>query len=743
MPDPLLLAADDDFVIEERPPEREKPVPRRPGATMTKSAPPPPPPPEDEPPEPPEPARPKARKAAGPGIKAWLAAFWDSSPPMRKTLVRVITVVVVILIGVVLYLGFSSSPPPPELPPEPLPPPPKKEEPPPPKKVDPSKPEVAPPPRLVVVRVEPPFTAARFLLDRAANPAAFDAMYIDKQVTIHGVCGRAIPGVIELSDREVYEADPTGGIICTLQKKEKEEAAGPLMQSGRPVTIRGIYQPPVGATFGSRISLTDSEVVGTTCPGDDLYRDKEVLIAGLVRSVTVAEDGGLPTVSLERPTTTTPITVQGIFRASQAAEVAKLKPGQPVLLRGRCSGRIYKNVRLDNCSLVNPLGPPDTTVIAVTADRFCAIYEVDLLPAPRPTAETFAVPVTAEQLVTAFEADPKAAAGLYRFRPVRLTSPILSSTPSSRTVVFEVGTTHRLQVNAAFTATAFKAVRPDDTTLTIRGTCTGVHGTTIRIEDAEVVDPDATNPATHTVAEYLPFKPGRELLYDLLQPVNMPQPGGKPKEPVIQRWSLKCVEPDQIRSTLVRVGTFPGTTLFADPPVEPKWIKEKEPAKSKTPPPPPPMMVSRYRVRENTIEVAQPPAPGQAQPFWDPVLQIGLKKGNSWSADMPGGRIVQYTVVAFTKDDAGRNQLEIKRVVRNPENASRWEESAILYVHGLGEVRRTTTVRAAMGDPVVIAEMRLVPAELGEPGGKTDGKEPEKKDAKEAAPAPRKAPDSK
>ena len=78
--------------------------------------------------------------------------------------------------------------------------------------------------------------------------------------------------------------------------------------------------------------------------------------------------------------------------------------------------------------------------------------------------------------------------------------------------------------------------------------------------------------------------------------------------------------------------------------------------------------------------------------------------------------MVRYTVMRFTTD-AGRSQVEIRRVGSNPKDTDRMEESTIVYAKGVGEVRRTVGVRVGAASSVTISEMRLAdgPAEEPEP----------------------------
>src|SRR5262249_23033493 len=338
-------------------------------------------------------------------------------------------------------------------------------------------PAEAPPPRLVIPRIEGQFTSARLRAERAEDPTAFDWDYAGKVLLIRGTYATGGGGAVILSD----EGGEGTAISCLLQ------SPAPTLQPGQPVTVRGRYV--------AGLRLSQCEVLDTSCPADDQYKGKEVQITGLVDKGTSPEDvGRFPTITLVPPTTDCPVTVRGFFRAAKAENVGRLKAGQPVVVRGRCSGRSFRVVRLDNCVVVPPTDPPDPNAIAVPAARFFADYEPELLVMDRPGPNAEPVAVSAERLVAAFQNDPRAAPAAYKFKRLQVSGTVISRNPTTNTLVFEAGTGDRLQVVAAFTPSRFRAVRANDTDLTVRGTCSGLRGTFIRLENAEVFDPDADNP---------------------------------------------------------------------------------------------------------------------------------------------------------------------------------------------------------------------------------------------------------
>ena len=84
-----------------------------------------------------------------------------------------------------------------------------------------------------------------------------------------------------------------------------------------------------------------------------------------------------------------------------------------------------------------------------------------------------------------------------------------------------------------------------------------------------------------------------------------------------------------------------------------------------------------------------------------------MRKGESWSSDMPDGLVVTYTVVGFGKDEQDRQFVEIHRIVKHPKNVNPLEEQRRTYVLGVGEVKRITTQLLPNGTTALM-EMKLL-----------------------------------
>ena len=662
-----------------------------------------------EPPADPVPPPPR-KKPERKGAKEWFAHVRAWAFLHRKRVIPAAIGVVVLLVAVALLTSGKSkkpvpTPPAPAREPDDEPPPPKKDPPPPPPPPPPPALPEAPPPRLVRDVVPGEWTAAAFLAERDDDAVRFDRDFGGKVVTIRGTYSPGSAAQFGLCDNP----NRIGEIPCTLQgaaiptgMMARLDPPPPLVP-GQPITVRGVY------TGGPK--LDECVIVRTTSAADTAFRGRPVVLAGEVEQV----GGDALYFRLRAGTSDCPVIVLCYFRPSRANEVKQLQFAEKVVVQGMCAGRQFRIIRLDDCRFLRPGDEANPAATALTAERFYALYEVDLLPFERPKLGVPALPVAADKLAAAFEADRRAGSAAYRGKLVEVSGRIVNRNPANHTITFEVGTTQKLGVEAAFTAEKYRAVRPDDTTVTVRGVCAGVRAGSVRVENAEVHDPDSANPASRLVADYFPFKPGRELSYDLLTFVP-----GKVKDFPITRMSVKFGNPDQIVFTQLKAGTYPGNSLFVNSPAEPKWTRDL--TKLKTPPQP---VVAHYRLTEDTVEIAQSLRPGERTPFWEPILRLGARQGGQWSVQSPDGRTIEYTVLEYRKDGA-KQFVEVKRVSRatrpldaGPNANDQWEETLITYQLGVGELKRSTTMKSANGTAAPLSEMRLTDAEAVVPA---DGK---------------------
>ncbi len=610
-----------------------------------------------------------------------------SPEAIRKQRIKLASAIgaTVFCVSMAIYVAFFRGDSTPKFEPPPTTPAPAKPPPPPPKKVEPPPLPVAPAPR--PYRATHHFTSASFFLERSTDPLEFDKIYAGTYLIVQGTHARTANGTLTLAN----DLEDLEGIECVLSKPTIVKSAYlvdtpmPPLEPGRGVTIKGIYTTP--------LRLIESEVLAANSPADAEFKDKVIEIIGIVAQASSDEDVERnPTVILAAATTDCPISVSCEFPRPALEKIAKLRQGERMAIRGECEGRVFRNVRLRNCSLVGPDDPPDSACPRITSNQFFAAYEKDLLPSPRLSPNSSAISVSAEQLSNAFTANIKQANHSYRYHLLQISGRIVERRADMRTVLLETRANDRYKIAVTFTPAKF-ALLFNDKDVQIRGVCVGVRDSKfIRIENAELL-----NVEPRLVADYLPFQSGRNLLYESLTP-------NKLKDNLITQLRVHMGGTDLITTTAIRSGTYPGGTLLGDSLLQPKWLKDL--TKQKTPPVP---LTTQRRVKDDTIEIRAIPAPPlQPSPWWDPVLKLGCKKGDSWSSEMPDGRVITYTVQGFDIDEAQRPVVEIRRIAKHPKDMGIWEESSIVYARNLGEVRRSVTAMSVAGKGVTLMETRLV-----------------------------------
>ena len=611
-----------------------------------------------------------------------------------------------ILVIVLLVVAFSGKSPKPALKNDtPAPAPKKEEQPPPPKKEEPKKVvvyEPAPMPRAVRPAVEYELTAAALLLEYGEAPPAADLKYDGKDLLIRGVFHSYSLGKVTLVPNEEKSTPLSFTLLPPVEFRTGELLPNPGLTPGQPVVLRGTYR--TGCRF------TEATVEVADSPADKAFLNKSVCLDGAVIRSVNSPTGSVPfpSLTLEPPATDSKFNLTCYFKSSDLDEVMRLKPGQRIDIRGRCSGRSYASVRLDNCAIVTPENAPGSEVTRLPADAFFTECEADLLAYPRVNLKNPAIelmPVTAEGLGHAYQVDPRSANLTYRNKAVQLSGYVKEKHAATRMLVLQCGTDSAYSVAAVFSPRAFDAL-PEDRNVVVRGVCSGVSGGYIRVDSAESAETGGAT-ALRTDVEFLPYRLGKEHIVDQITPSNR-------KDCPIKRMAIRFGGDDMIQIALLKQGTFPGTSLLRDPLPEPKWTTYIP----KLPP-----QVRRYRVRDGVVEIGQPFVAGEKkEEFWEPIIKSALKKGQSWSVRFPDGKMATYTVMNLTKVEGKPEQLETKRTLRDPMDPTRWEETGSTYVRGVGEVRRIITARTDRNEAVVLSETRLVtdgapPAEL-----KTDPK---------------------
>ena len=579
----------------------------------------------------------------------------------------------------------SSDPPPvakkSEPPPEPPPPLPKVYEP-------------APHPRAVRTPIEYELTAASLLLEYGEGPFACDQKYSGREVLVRGVFHSHKYGKVTVVPGEENSTPLAFDLLAPVELVPGQLFPDPGIAPGQPVSIRGIYR--VGCRF------VGAALVPSELQADRAYLGKSVQLDGaVIRAVKLPSGSSpFPHLVLEPPVTDAKNTVTCYFKLSDIDDVMRMKPGERIDVRGFCAGRSYGSVRLDNCTTVPRDGPAGPETFRVASDAFFIDYEADLVPFPRLNLKDDALETlsaTAEGLGNSYQVDPRSSNAAFRNKRLQLSGVVKERHANFRMLVLQCGTETTYSVAVHFSPAAYARL-PEDKTIVIRGVCAGLAGGYVRIESGEYTETKTGLEALRTEAAFLPYQLGKEHIVDHISP-------GRTKDSAIKRMAIRFADGELIQVVLLKVGTYPGYSFFKDPTLVPKWSPQPLPKLAP--------QVRRYRVRDGVVEIGQlyqpSPEKREFQEFWEPVLKTGLKAGQSWSVRFPDGKMATYAVASFSKSAAGRDQLEIKKVLRDLADPTRWEETGVTYERGTGEVRRIVTIRTERGEAIVTGESRLVP----------------------------------
>ena len=462
--------------------------------------------------------------------------------------------------------------------------------------------------------------------------------------------------------------------------------------------MRGLYTDD--------LQMVNCEVIDTAAPADGEFKGRMVEAAGVVKSLTLPTAATeLPVVVLEGPTNAR-VAVEWVFKYSDAEALrAALKPGKPATLRGRCGGRSFQTVRIDDFAVVEG---GDADAARVPLFKLYRAFEADLVTEAPADLGRPASTVTAAQLAEDFQADPSAAREQYCRGPLEVAGTMISRDSGTHTAVLETATGCRYRVVAMFAPSRFREVA-DHKRVVLRCVCSGLeNGQSVLLDDAAFQDPDGPE-VPRVTADFLPLYVGRELVYYRTEPAKK-----RGSEVPITRVVMQVWDEGEIRGAVTRAGWLTGPTLHQKPLPRIRWTirAERTPLEA---------FALKYRVGDAFVEIARidgpppgPPAPPAAArvpsppppPAWEPVLKLGAKAGESWAYAAPDGRKVTYTVTGFRQDATGRPLVGILKVAVNPVDKSR-EEWAVVYAKKVGEVERLDVEHSVAGSRV-LREMKLM-----------------------------------
>lgn len=478
----------------------------------------------------------------------------------------------------------------------------------------------------------------------------------------------------------------------------------PSLRPGDSVTVEGVF------TRDGR--LDRSTVVHTNSAADPEWKGVRVEVDGTVQAVLAPKTPDQPViVSLEVPTWTRhktqparKLNVEWAFKPTLAESLASMLPGQSVRVRGVCGGRFNLTLRINDCEIVTPDAPPAPQFRKTNLESLSRAYLADIALDLPPVRSGQEVTVSADRIADICNSDIRQANEAYLGATLVVNGTIIERRDAEHLAYLEVPTSSRLRLAAYFTPSQYRRLASLPA-VQLRCTFGGaIDNKLIVLDDCETVDPEPNAP--RITADFLPIKPGHELTYETVK-------YGQGKDHTMLQIVMKFIDKENFQVLQQKLGAFSGKSLFQEkrPPV----VWSKDPRNSGQL-----LFTLKYRTQYDMVEIGRPAKPkaGGTDTYWEPVLKIGARLGQSWKVTDPDDLEVTYTVTNFRKDKKDRDVVEVKRVAIHPKDpAAVREESVIAYAKGVGELGRTVTLHVGAATPVLRREDRLI-----EPGDVVDGK---------------------
>lgn len=546
------------------------------------------------------------------------------------------------------------------------------------------------------VEVAIPFTADRFMAEHYANPKAFDEKYLNRLVEVQGICknvtrGRVVFWHLNSFFQELVptEDDALNALIPGLAVTPETRTAlqvvlGPAATTslepppsqpvaGRGVTVQGRY-------IGKRL-LTNGTIVRSMALADPKYFKKTISLRGIVLAISA------DTVIFDMSDTISRLTFETALRPRQPWQ--RYAPGDVITVTGVCSGRNGFTVRFDNC-VIDGGGP------IVTTAELIRDYEADLQPGPVPDNFHSPIRIAAEDLSREIQENRTVALKKYARKYLSVTGVIAATDIKNRLITFEKGTDSGFDVVGAFTRTEITRVKPDETTIGVKGLFLGIsRGRFLRIENSVAFDPDDGNPnVPRLTPDYFPLKAGTEWTAVRILEPNVPllaasKPSAKstkpPAEPVytVLKLNQRMIDEGRMQISLLHQGTTTERDLTK---AAIKW--QAKPLKQ-----PRLLQTSYFRTFENNIELGtplkQPPAQTPKSAFdlftWEPYLRIGAKSGRSWTyEDKDNGNTTQTTAAKYYTDTRNRQTVQIDTIITSAKLVGFRQITTTTYAKGVG-----------------------------------------------------------
>jgi hypothetical protein len=597
-------------------------------------------------------------------------------------------------------------------------------------------------------------SAARLAAELASDGDQAKKKYEKKIIQVSGLFDRwADPR----SPRGIFAVE--GPVISfVLPKLVLARQARAELQKGRPVTVRGRFSatpsapsplPPTaaegngtppsspageGKTTAAPPSalppagkdgkagdffLQDAEILPLSPPADDIYLGKEIELNGHIIAVLPTGDKSeYPTLKLERDTSSL-VDIDCLFPKSDEQELKKLMVGSFVTLSATCSGRASRGkdqyvVRFDNCRLIYTTAPMSPQIPRLAATQVLKDYEEDLRTAlsPTPDFDPNAKTIAAAQLAKEFKQDSKSFEKNYRNKILVVTGKLYRK--GDRNVTLDTGQTDNpLKIECYFSKQAFQQLG-DGQDLIVRGLCNGLtYGQTLRLDNCESLNSGAKVDSPRLTVDFLPCKPGSVLIYDL---ATLPAESKGP--PLVFRKVFTWTEGGIMERTITHVGRLPKGSSLSDPDAFKDWISAKTTkrySQSELP--------FHTRIYGGFIEIGQEfIGPDGQSVVWEPVMKLGVKKGESWEWTRGTIRHQCKLVDIQQQENTGersaaedllqkmpttRSTATIRESITDIKRPDVYREIRHVFVKDVGEVEREEATRLPSGQMKIGSLMRL------------------------------------
>lgn len=542
---------------------------------------------------------------------------------------------------------------------------------------------VTPPPKPAPVVPPIQLTAARLAREHAWDTGGTNKLYRGRTLELQGIFIRLddappppLPrDLFRLKDGPLPPHSPgrrlllSGGVsgLVSCRLAAARDAAAESLQPGEAITVRGTYWPD--------LRLEQASVVRRGAPADLPYKGKDPEVSGMIVARGWADGFGTLELGVER-TDTPLVRLECRFRASEYSNLDWLTPGRFVTVRGVCTGRNGRTVRVDNSRLVLMSVPP-AGAVRVTARQLLEDYGSDLRDGDEEREPP--LPVTAMDLVWQVQKEGTAALHRYYHRRLIVSGNVERVVPREQRVVFERDTQQRMQAAAIFSPREFQQLGLVKR-LSILGVFAGLDGKLVRLDNCRHVDSRQPMPGPEKdewlTLDYWPFRPGRTLIYDT---VVFNGPLGK----TAVRQEYRFSDKDTITVTNDREGTFRGKSLLdAAHPGKLRWTTHTGKHHVRW----------HYRFESGNVEIGTPPAKNpKGPPVWEPILSLGLTKGDHWEWTDPEKHRVTYTVEGFRADGTRR----LVTIRKTEQINAVTVDTVSTFAAGVGEIEHYTEAHSA------------------------------------------------